>query len=240
MIKRGFSPDAITGRLKRSGQWTVSTATLYDYIEKQYLPGISNGNLLIKSKEKKPKAPKRPARRPAGTSIEDRPRDVLTRSSFGHWELDSVIGKAKGKRESLLVMTERKSRFQLMLHVPSKSSATTVKALHKLISSFKPGTFKTITCDNGSEFSNANGMEFAPTGERQTSVYYCHPFASCERGSNENANRIIRRFFPKSKSLVKVTHRQVQAVQNWINDLPRRILGYATAREVFDAWQATL
>lgn len=234
-IKRGKSPDQITGTLRKQGKWTVSTSTLYRYIDKGYIPGITNKSLREKSKRKRPYNKVKAKRPPKGISIERRPEEINDRSVFGHWELDSVIGKARGKQESLLVLTERLTRYELILRVLSKTALATVEAVRKAIMQFPQGTFQTITVDNGSEFQDCESMERDQYGNKQLTVYYCHPFSSCERGSNERNNRIIRRYLPKGKSLRDVTQDQCDRIADSINDMPRRILGYDTARERFEA-----
>lgn len=239
-VSMGFSLDAIVGRFRREGRWTVSTSTLYRYVDCGYLPGITNKDLPDKSRRKRKDQEVRAARAPKGTSIERRPKEVDTRLTFGHWEMDSVIGRAKGQAESLLVFTERKTRYELILRVKAKTSAATVYALEHALSKFPTGTFRSITVDNGSEFQDCEGMEYDRKGNRRLTVYYCHPYSSCERGSNENANRLIRRYFPKKQSLAKVTQEDCDRVAAAINSMPRKILGYATAQEVFDQELAAL
>lgn len=233
-IALGHSPDAITGTLRRDGKWTVSTTTLYRYIDQGFIPGVTNANLLEKSRRKRKynhvKKAKRP---PKGTSIERRPDEITGRTTFGHWELDSVIGKAKGKKQSVLVLTERLTRYEIVLRAHGKTSAATVSALDHLFPKFPKGTFKTITVDNGSEFQDCQGMEHDKHGKKRTDIYYCHPYTSCERGSNECANRIIRRFLPKGQSMHKVTQKECDNIAAWMNALPRKILAYATADELF-------
>ena len=140
---------------------------------------------------------------------------------------------SSGKRESFLVLTERFTRFELIFRVSSKSSAATVKALDRALSKFPQGTFQSITVDNGCEFQDCYGMEYDAMGHKRTTVYYCHPYCSSERGSNERANRIIRRYFPKKQSLKAYTQKDCDRVAAAINDMHRRILGYATAAELF-------
>lgn len=233
-IKAGHSPDQITATLRKEGRWTVSTSTLYRYIDKGYIPGVSNKDLPEKPKRKRSYHKVEAKRPPAGTSIERRPEEVSTRNTIGHWELDSVIGKAKGTSESILVLTERKTRYEIILRALSKSSADTVDALNALLPMFPAGTFKTITVDNGSEFQDCHGMEHDPQGRKRLTVYYCHPYSSYERGSNERNNRIIRRYLPKGQSLRHVTQQECNQIAARINDMPRKILGYATARELFE------
>lgn len=239
-IKQGRSPDQITGRLKREGEWTVSTPTLYRYIDKGYIPNVTNKHLREKPNKKRKYRHVKVRRPPKGTSIEKRPEEVNSRTTFGHWELDSVIGKAKGSNQSLLVLTERLTRYEIILRVLSKTGAATVEALRKTLTQFPEGTFKTITVDNGSEFQDCQGMEHDAGGHKRLIVYYCHPYTSCERGSNERNNRIIRRFFRKGHSLHKVTQQDCDFVADQINDMPRKILGYATARELFEEELAKL
>ena len=180
------------------------------------------------------------SRLPKGTSIERRPEAISTRESFGHWEQDSVIGKAKGIYESLLVLIERKTRYEIILRAQGKTSAATVQALNILIPMFPAGTFQTITVDNGSEFQDCHGMEHDEQGNKRLSVYYCHPYCSCERGSNERNNRIIRRFLPKGKSLRQTTQEDCNRIAAFMNDMPRKILNYSTARELFEQELAAL
>ena len=239
-IKAGHSPDQIVGTLKKSGKWTVSTTTLYRYIDRGYIPNVTNKDLREKPMRKRSYRHIKAKRPPKGTSIERRPQIVSTRSTFGHWELDSVIGKAKGTRQSLLVLTERMTRCEIILRTASKSSAATVHALDQLLKRFPKSAFQTITVDNGSEFQNCHDMEYDRNGTKRLSVYYCHPYTSCERGSNERNNRIVRRFFPKGKSLRRVTQADCDRAAAEINDMPRKILGYATARELFEQELAKL
>lgn len=238
----GMSPDAVTGQLRRQGKWTVSTSTLYRYIDLGYIPGITNANLLVRPRRKhrKKKKVQPAARPPKGTSIERRPDAINDRSIFGHWEMDSVIGRAKGKRESFLTLTERLTRYEIILRVPSKEAASTVHALDRLFPKFPKGTFKSITVDNGSEFQDCFGMEHDKDGNERTSLYYCHPYTSCERGSNERANGIVRRWFPKKQSIAKYTQKDCDRAATAMNNMPRKILGYATAAELFQAHLAAL
>ena len=95
--------------------------------------------------------------------------------------------------------------------------------------------FKTITCDNGVEFLDSDGIEKSRYGSgTRTTVYYCHPYSSWERGTNENINRMIRRFFPKGTNFDIVTTKQVQMVQDWINNYPRKILGGISSRQFIE------
>ena len=105
-----------------------------------------------------------------------------------------------------------------------------------------PVIFKSITCDNGSEFANWAGIErsvWKRKGQR-TTVYFCHPYTACERGTNENINRMIRRWFPKGTDFGQVPKKAIQAVEDWLNAYPREILGFRSADEVFAEGLAAL
>lgn len=240
-VMHGISIDIIVNRKKKAREWTVSTTTLYRYIDRGYIPGVTNKHLPEKTRRKKRSySIVKATRPPKGVPIDRRSDEINSRLSFGHWEMDSVIGTAKGKRQSLLVLTERLSRFEIIIRVVSKTAYATVRALDKILLRFPHGTFKTITVDNGSEFQDCYGMEHDKQGNRRTTVYYCHPYSSWERGSNERNNRIIRRYFPKGKSMAKVTQNDCDKVAALINAMPRKILNYENAADLFNRYIANL
>lgn len=228
-IKGGESPDAIVGDLRRQNKWTVSTPTLYRYIDRGFIPGITNGNLFQKSRKKKRTYRKpRAAKAPKGISIEKRPEAINTRQTFGHWEMDLVIGKQQ--KTPLLVLTERKTRFEIIRKLPNKSTQSVIDAIDHIVNKYPYRTFQTITVDNGSEFADYETMKLY-TEE----IYYCHPYCSSERGSNENANRIIRRYLPKGTDFRPLTQKQINDIADRMNNMHRKILGYHTAAELFAA-----
>ena len=180
---------------------------------------------------------KKGARASAGTSIEHRPEEVNARTTVGHWEMDSVLGKKKTK-PALLVLSERLSRKELIIKVQDHTAASVVRALdrleRKMGSPAFRATFKSITVDNGSEFADVEGMERSCRRKgARTKVYYCHPYSSWERGTNENTNGLIRRWFPKGTDFSKVSVQEIQKVEDWLNAYPREILGFLSADAVF-------
>lgn len=233
-VRKKQSPAAIVQSLHQQEKWTVSVTTLYRYIHRGYIPGVTAKDLLDVSRRKKKHSHVRTAARPPkGNSIERRPDDINARTTFGHWEMDSIIGTAKGRNQSMLTLTERLTRFEIVLRVPSKTSCATVAALDSVFSKSPKGLFRSITVDNGAEFQDCYGMEHDKNGEKRTEIYYCHPYCSSERGSNERNNRILRRFFPKGKSFEAYTSKDCQKAAEYMNNMPRKILNYATAAELF-------
>lgn len=233
IVDDGYSPEAVLGELKVKGnpfRTTICKKTLYNYIDKGVFLRLTNKNLPIKGKRKRRYHKlKRQARASAGTSIDLRDKSILTREEFGHWEMDSVIGKKKSKA-AILVLTERKTRNEIVFKVNDHTAQEVVNKidlLEKKWGSLFPMVFKTITVDNGVEFSMCDEME---RGGR-TKLFYCHAYCSSERGSNENNNRMIRRKAPKGTSFDAYTEDDIQAIEDWVNDYPRAIFNYHSAKE---------
>ena len=187
------------------------------------------------------KCGKSASRAPAGESIEQRPEEIDEREEFGHWEGDTVYS-GKGKRKTtraLLTLTERKTRKEIIIAIPNRKAETVVKALdaleRKLGARRFRAIFKSIPFDNGTEFAAAEELERSCVNKRlpRTKVYFCHPYSSWERGTNENTNGMIRRRFPKGTNFAAVTNAQIAQAENWINNYPRKILGYKSSEIVF-------
>lgn len=237
-----YSPRAILGEIARDGiefNTTISAPTLYRYIEQGVFLTITNKDLPVKRNKNKRKYNKvRPARAPKGESIEQRPAEIAARNTFGHWEMDCVIGK-KGTKKTFLVLTERYTRYEIIRIMKDHTAESVVKALNGIERKYGADLFakifKTITIDNGSEFADHLGIEQScrRTGKR-TKTYYCHPYSSYERGSNENQNKMIRRHYPKGVSLEKVTPEDVRKLEKWINHYPRRIFNFYTSADLFE------
>ena len=157
----------------------------------------------------------------------------LERTEYGHWEMDSVVGSRKRGSAALLVLSERKSREEIILKMKDKSQKSVISKLNKLERKYKKDfkrKFKTITVDNGAEFLNHEMMESSVRNkEKRTEIYYAHPYSSWERGTNENTNKLIRRFIPKGVDIGEYTDSEVERIQHWINNYPRRIFGYRCA-----------
>ena len=243
----GYSPAAVLGEIKEQGlefKTSICESTLYTYIDKGVFLTVTNKNLPVKGQKKRPyNKVKRAKRPPAGTSIENRPKEIDDRAVVGDWEMDCVEGKKKTKK-TLLVLTERKSRREIIRPMRDQTARSVVRVLDSLEREYGANfskIFRTITVDNGSEFADCAGMEKSCRRKgNRTKIYYCHPYSSYERGSNENVNRMIRRWFPKGTDFRKVTAKAIQKVEDWINNYPREILGFRTAEAVFQEGVACL
>ena len=208
-------------------------------IDKGFFTKITNKDLPVKRNKNKKDYKKihRIKKACAGTSIEDRPEDILEREEFGHMEMDSVIGKRE-KGSTLLTIIERKTRNIIVKKQPDKTSKSVVETLDELereLGDVFYKLFKTITVDNGTEFADCEGIERSCVypGKKRTKVYYCHPYASCERGSNENGNRMIRRKIPKGTSINGYSEEEIQQIEDWVNEYPRRMFGYRSSKDLY-------
>jgi IS30 family transposase len=242
IVIKEWSPEAVAARMKQKGmESAVCSKTIYNHIDLGEIPGVSNETLLEKrTRGKKHKSLHRRAKRgtPLGRSIEDRPVDVADRSKMGAWEIDLVVsGTGKGKA-ALLTLTERKTRKEIIRKLKDATQVSVVRAINGIErqmgkEAFKV-VFKSITADNGSEFLDFAALEKSVfSSSARTYVYYAHPYSSWERGTNENTNRMIRRFIPKGSDISKFTRTEIQRIEDWINRYPRKILNFQTAEEMF-------
>lgn len=248
ILDKDCSPAAVLGFAMIEGKkfkTSLSVPTIYKYIAKGLFLNLTQEELprhgKKKHKYKKVKKNKSASRAPAGESIEQRPEEIDEREEFGHWEGDTVYS-GKGKRKTtraLLTLTERKTRKEIIIAIPNRKAETVVKALdaleRKLGARRFRAIFKSITFDNGTEFAAAEELERSCINKHlpRTKVYFCHPYSSWERGTNENTNGMIRRRFPKGTNFAAVTNAQITQAENWINNYPRKILGYKSSEIVF-------
>lgn len=151
--------------------------------------------------------------------------------------MDCVEGK-KGTNATLLVLTERKTRMEIIRLMPAKTAKNVVKVLNKIEKKIGKKKFscifKTITIDNGTEFSDTEGIEKSVFGGMRTKSYYCHPYSSWERGSNENQNKLVRRQYPKGYDFTNSTPAEIHKLEKWINTYPRKIFDYCTSAELYE------
>lgn len=238
IVKQKYSPQAFLHSLSPE-QRLIGVTTIYNYIESGYLENISWHNLPY-FKPKKNKSHKPAKSYPKGDSIEDRPEYIKDRDNcqYGHWELDTVYS-SKDDKSCLMVLTERKFREEIIMKCKDRTSASIIKAFNKLekyigTNNFRK-KFKTITCDNGVEFSGWELIEKCRrSNQKRTKIYFCHPYSSYERGSNENLNRMIRRWIPKGDDIGLYSDEEIRRIQEWINNYPRKIFGWKSSREMME------
>lgn len=229
-----YSPAAaLAAARKKNFRTNICITTLYSYIDKQIFHILSNKDLWNKSKKKQRKEACRRIVHPKYPSITDRPEYINDRSELGHWEMDLIVGK-KDTRPVLLTLTERVTRQELIFKLPDRKAATirgVFDRLEKTMPDFKD-RFQSLTTDNGSEFMELEKLQTSIYGGKRFSVWYCHSYAAWEKGSNENHNRMIRRWFLKGTDFTRISKRKIEAVQNWMNNYPRKILNWYSPNEV--------
>lgn len=213
-IKQKYSPEML---VKAKGI-PVPISTIYYWIHHGHL-GLTKADMLYPRKETAKKKHASPNFKPAGKSIEERPESINKRENFGDFEMDTVI-QTRAKNECLLTLTDRKSRYQIIRLIPDKSAFSVNQALKSILKVYQ---INSITADNGTEFSRLSEV-FDPDD-----IYYAHPYSSWERGTNENHNRLIRRWLPKGSR--NATQQQVAFIENWMNNYPKKILGYKSPKE---------
>lgn len=229
-IEKGWSPNALCIRLKRELPENLiipSVELIYQWI---YEDSSCGGNLytllLRKHKKRKATVKHRVQKISDKVSIHQRSPIVEERVRIGDLEIDSIVGPAN--KPGMVTVTERKSRFNMAGLVDSKSGDATLRKLLELLLKHKK-RIKTITSDNGVEF--AQHLAIATT--LNAMYYFADPYSSYQRGSNENANGMIRRFFPKGTDFASVSEKELQEALSKINHLPRKIHNGKTAHEVY-------
>lgn len=234
--RKRFSPAAALAAARAAGfQTSVCVSTLYSYIYKGVFLQIT-GNDLWEKPHRRPKKAEGPERRVVHEklpSIEIRPQKINNRQEPGHWEMDLVVGK-KNTRPVLLTLTERYTRQEMIFKLPNKKASTIRKVFDQLecqLPDFKQ-RFKSLTTDNGNEFLQYEQLTRSIHGGTRFIVYYCHSYCAWEKGTNENHNRIIRRWFPKGTDFSKITKKQIAELQDWMNSYPRKILGWKAPKQV--------
>ena len=231
----GWSLDACFGRALESGEFSreevVCTKTLYNYVDSS-LMNIKNIDLPEKVSRKKHHDRCIENKRKLGDSIEERPESVENRKEFGHWEADSVLGKQGEEEPAVITLVERKTRECIWLRAKNHSAEALMEAIEKAFEPYADKlteVFKTITADNGSEFTQLNKLK-----EKGIGVYFTHPYSSYEKGTNECHNRMLRRFIPKGRSIKGYDSDDLNYFADKINGLPRKVLGYATPEQLFE------
>jgi IS30 family transposase len=231
-LRQEWSPEQIAGRLKRDfprdKRMRVSHQSIYSYIQADRKADGALWKRLRQSSRIRRKAYGSGARRqriPDRVGIDQRPAEVESRKQVGHWEGDTMLGQGKAR---LATCVERKSRYVFIARLPDGTACQFNAAAIKRLRKIPPGGRKTMTTDNGSEF-----VEHKTLGKRLGfKTFFADPFASWQRGTNENTNGLIRQYFPKGTDFSTVSVQKVARVATKLNNRPRKCLRYKTPAEV--------
>lgn len=223
-LREGWSPEVIAGRLKGR---PVSHETIYQWAYREGLvEHLPRGKPRRHRKRWRLKASRGTQGLGPVTGIEKRPKAVAARSRFGDWDGDSMLGKRK-KGNIVSVQQERRSRYVLLTKCKDKSARQTRRAVTRRLQGCTETMRRTLTLDRGTE--NAEWESFG------LPVFFCDPYSSWQKGGVENVIGLLRRYLPKGMDLATVTPRQLQAIQDKLNNRPRKILGFKTPAEVLSA-----
>ena len=232
-----WTPEQISGRLKElypnDPIMSISHEAIYRYIYTRPQARLNKKliNLLVRKKTRRRTSKKR---RGGGSkiinqvSIDNRPLHINLREEVGHWEGDLVIGK--NHKSAIGTIVERKNRFTLIVKLESKKAGEVANQFIKILNKLNPIFKKTMTYDNGIEMARHEKI----TQNTGVKIYFAHPYSSWERGTNENTNGLIRRYFPKGTDFSKISQKQLLNVQDKLNNRPRKIIGYKTPNEMMD------
>jgi IS30 family transposase len=228
-IRRGWSPELIAGRLKiQHPRHCISHEAIYQWVYSEARHLIA---LLVRAhRRRKNRGYSRRHKKshiPERVPIERRPPHVLKRLKTGHWETDTAISRKS--LAALQVTVERKTRYTRLAKLKQKGSREMSIALTRRLSRYPLQMRRSITYDNGSE-----NVEHSRTNRvLGTRSYFCEPYHSWERGTVENTIGLVRRFFPKKTDFATISKNKIQSVERWLNNRPRKCLGFKTPAEVF-------
>ena len=232
-----WAPDVIVGYMRkhkyfdRDGFCEITTPTIYNAIRLGIIKvKITDTRRMKEIPEYKYQNKFSLPANKISYSIENRPEEINDRSIFGHFEIDKVIGTSRGKHECLLTITERKTKYEIIFKISSKTAEAVVNKINQIKSFMNKHynkIFKSYSTDNGSEFSDFLGI----IKDSKTSIYFCHPYCSGEKGTNEKQNSMIRYFIPKKTLIENYSFEEINEIANWMNNYPRKILDYKTPLE---------
>jgi transposase, IS30 family len=227
---RAWSPDQIAGRLKKDhphdSAWHVAPQTIYAWVEQDEHREHWQGFFRCGGR---PPKPPRAGQIPRQVQIDGRPEAANRRERLGDFEGDTIV--SRGKRSGLVTLVDRRSRYLLAAKLKDRTAARTRRKMEGLLKNLSPQRRLTITFDNGKEFSEHEAL----ARHLGIGVYFAHPYASWERGTSENTNRLLRQYYPKGTDFAEVSHYDLATTVESINERPRKCLGYQTPSEVFFA-----
>ena len=230
-LRKGTTPELISGRARLEQRGDISHECIYQYIYSLRARHLRLWTYLPRGhRKRKRKIGGRKQKRtliPNRVDISLRPEIVNTRREFGHWEGDSVVGV--GKKAAVNTNRERVSRYVLFHKIAQKTAEQTSVALITCFQTLPERARRSLTLDNGTEFTQHEQV----TQKTGMKTYFARPYHSWERGSNENGNGLLRRFFPKGTDFTFITQAQLTQVQDWANHRPMKCLNYHTPHEIF-------
>jgi transposase, IS30 family len=230
LLRRQWSPEQVSGYLARRGLLSISHETIYRHVWRDKKEGGALYTHLRGARQRRRKrygAYDSRGRLAGKRMIGERPEEVEARSRVGHWEADTVMGA--GTRDCVVTLVERKTGLVLIGKLGDRTADSLSRRVVRLIRRHA-GRFETVTADNGTEFHDYRRIE------ERTSVafYFARPYHSWERGSNENANGLIRQYLPKGVSMAGLSQHQCNAIARRLNTRPRKRLGFRTPLECFN------
>jgi IS30 family transposase len=231
LLRQKYSPEQIVGHIRRFKLFDrqISHETIYQYIWRNKAEGGDLWKHLRQSskrRRKRYKAYDSRGRLANKRHISERPASIETRKYKGHWEIDTVHGRASN--HCIVTLLERKTGYVMIGKMTDKSTASLNKKTISLMNR-APSNFKTITADNGTEFHQYRKIE----ERHKTKFYFANPYHSWERGSNEHVNGLIRQYLPKTESMAKVTQQQCDRIADKLNSRPRKRFNYKTPEEMY-------
>lgn len=234
-----WSPEVISGYIEshklylQEGFTTISTTTIYRAIHYCLLKVKKEDTRRMTKFEKSGKYSTKGklSESKLAYSIELRPKEINNRETFGNWEIDTVLSTSKGSHKCLLTLTERKVGFELILILEGKNKEEVIskfKRIKTYLSNNISDVIKSLTTDNGSEFSGFKEIIDITNAK----FYFCHPYASCEKGCNEKHNSLIRYFIPKGDLIENYSVQDINNICDWMNNYPRKMFDYHTPLEM--------
>jgi IS30 family transposase len=228
LLRQDWSPEQISGRLKKEQGICISHEWIYQYIlaDKQARGDLYKHLRCQKKRRKRYGKYDRRGKLPNCRSIEERPAMVNARKRLGDWEVDTIIGRKH--KQALVTLTERKSRFTLLGKVSRRTAQAVRKQVCRLLLPVMDQAH-TLTSDHGKEFA-----EHEQIAERlNLKFYFAHPYAAWERGPNENTNGLLRQYFPKKSAFLTISNPEIKQAMSRLNFRPRKSLRFKTPFEVF-------
>ena len=237
-LREGWTPEIISGRARLEGRPWVCKETIYKHV---YVDAKLGGELwthLPRSRRKRRRRCPRQEGRGRGRipnqrMIDTRPAEVETRRQAGHWEGDLINGAHE--TGNLVTLVERTTRFTLVGRTDSKEASEVSAVIEACFALLPVGIRLSVTFDNGKEFAQHEALARI----LGLDVYFAKPYHSWERGTNENTNGLIRRLYPKQSSFASIREDELARIDRYLNDRPRKCLGWKTPREQMAACLAS-